>query len=209
MGFNPPQVKVSRGSIRVSDVFLFWCCTKYLKLTYLMSHGNLLLSDTSNTHPVTQPAWWIIYTPNSKCACSSHCITALYFSSWSRVDLCCVHDLPQGKDDVTGEPLVQHDDDKPEALMARLRHYKDVAKPVMDLYKSVNASVSCDAQHWEQWFSYVLLWMHCFWCQSVKLSLIRQKKCCYRSNVVNFVMFTPSQNWRSDQNLVFSSFASL
>uniref|UniRef100_H3DL75 GTP:AMP phosphotransferase AK3, mitochondrial n=1 Tax=Tetraodon nigroviridis TaxID=99883 RepID=H3DL75_TETNG len=42
----------------------------------------------------------------------------------------------QGKDDVTGEPLVQHEDDKPEALMARLRHYKDVAKPVMDLYKS-------------------------------------------------------------------------
>lgn len=57
------------------------------------------------------------------------------FTLGCRVDLCC--DLPQGKDDVTGEPLVQHDDDKPEALMARLRHYKDVAKPVMDLYKSV------------------------------------------------------------------------
>lgn len=42
----------------------------------------------------------------------------------------------QGKDDVTGEPLIQHDDDKPEALMARLRQYKDVAKPVIDLYKS-------------------------------------------------------------------------
>ncbi|XP_017276051.1 adenylate kinase 4, mitochondrial [Kryptolebias marmoratus] len=42
----------------------------------------------------------------------------------------------QGKDDVTEEPLIQHDDDKPEALMARLRHYKDVAKPVIDLYKS-------------------------------------------------------------------------
>lgn len=54
--------------------------------------------------------------------------------------LCCP---PQGKDDVTGEPLIQHDDDKPEALMARLRHYKDVAKPVIDLYKSVNASLSC------------------------------------------------------------------
>lgn len=52
-----------------------------------------------------------------------------------------MHNLPQGKDDVTGELLVQHDDDKPEALMARLRHYKDVAKPVMDLYKSVNAFV--------------------------------------------------------------------
>lgn len=52
----------------------------------------------------------------------------------SRTDLCC---HPQGKDDVTGEPLIQHDDDKPEALTARLRHYKDVAKPVIDLYKSV------------------------------------------------------------------------
>lgn len=44
----------------------------------------------------------------------------------------------QGKDDITGEPLIQHDDDKPEALMARLRHYKDVAKPVIDLYKLVS-----------------------------------------------------------------------
>ncbi|XP_077573352.1 adenylate kinase 4, mitochondrial isoform X1 [Stigmatopora nigra] len=42
----------------------------------------------------------------------------------------------QGEDDITGEPLIQHDDDKPEALMSRLRHYKDVAKPVIDLYKS-------------------------------------------------------------------------
>ncbi|XP_034035454.1 adenylate kinase 4, mitochondrial-like [Thalassophryne amazonica] len=42
----------------------------------------------------------------------------------------------EGKDDITGEPLIQHDDDKPEAVMARLRHYKDVAKPVIDLYKS-------------------------------------------------------------------------
>ncbi|CAN9500885.1 unnamed protein product [Ophioblennius macclurei] len=42
----------------------------------------------------------------------------------------------KGKDDITGESLIQHDDDKPEALMARLRHYKDVAKPVIDLYKS-------------------------------------------------------------------------
>lgn len=42
----------------------------------------------------------------------------------------------QGKDDITGEPLIQSEDDKPEALMARLRHYKDVAKPVLDLYKS-------------------------------------------------------------------------
>ncbi|KAL7832635.1 hypothetical protein SRHO_G00296530 [Serrasalmus rhombeus] len=42
----------------------------------------------------------------------------------------------QGVDDITGEPLIQQEDDKPEALVARLRHYKDVAKPVIDLYKA-------------------------------------------------------------------------
>ncbi|XP_052613217.1 adenylate kinase 4, mitochondrial-like [Peromyscus californicus insignis] len=40
----------------------------------------------------------------------------------------------QGIDDVTGEPLVQQEDDKPEAVAARLR-YKDAAKPVIELYK--------------------------------------------------------------------------
>lgn len=34
-----------------------------------------------------------------------------------------------------GEPLVQQDD-KPEAEAASLRQYKDVAKPVIELYKS-------------------------------------------------------------------------
>ncbi|TKC48974.1 hypothetical protein EI555_004183, partial [Monodon monoceros] len=43
---------------------------------------------------------------------------------------------PHGIDDITGEPLVQQEDDKPEAVAARLRQYKDVAKPVIELYKS-------------------------------------------------------------------------
>ncbi|KAG7487634.1 hypothetical protein MATL_G00025610 [Megalops atlanticus] len=42
----------------------------------------------------------------------------------------------QGVDDISGEPLVKSDDDKPEAVVARLRHYKDNAKPVIDLYKA-------------------------------------------------------------------------
>ncbi|KAI1892120.1 hypothetical protein AGOR_G00150690 [Albula goreensis] len=41
----------------------------------------------------------------------------------------------QGVDDITGEPLVQSDEDKPEAVVSRLRHYKDIAKPVIDFYK--------------------------------------------------------------------------
>ncbi|KAG9351035.1 hypothetical protein JZ751_024925 [Albula glossodonta] len=41
----------------------------------------------------------------------------------------------RGVDDITGEPLVQSDEDKPEAVVSRLRHYKDIAKPVIDFYK--------------------------------------------------------------------------
>ncbi|NXJ91559.1 KAD4 kinase, partial [Corythaixoides concolor] len=41
-----------------------------------------------------------------------------------------------GIDDLTGEPLVQRQDDRPEAVAARLRKYKDAAKPVIELYKS-------------------------------------------------------------------------
>lgn len=41
-----------------------------------------------------------------------------------------------GVDDVTGEPLVQQEDDKPDAVVTRLRQYKDVAKPVIERYKS-------------------------------------------------------------------------
>ncbi|NXR42683.1 KAD4 kinase, partial [Zosterops hypoxanthus] len=41
----------------------------------------------------------------------------------------------QGVDDLTGEPLVQRQEDRPEAVAARLRKYKDAAKPVIELYK--------------------------------------------------------------------------
>ncbi|XP_025892954.1 adenylate kinase 4, mitochondrial [Nothoprocta perdicaria] len=41
-----------------------------------------------------------------------------------------------GRDDVTGEPLVQRDDDRPDAVAARLRKYKEAAKPVIELYRS-------------------------------------------------------------------------
>ncbi|NXE51470.1 KAD4 kinase, partial [Casuarius casuarius] len=41
-----------------------------------------------------------------------------------------------GLDDLTGEPLVQREDDRPEAVAARLRKYKDAAKPVIELYRS-------------------------------------------------------------------------
>uniref|UniRef100_F7DL73 GTP:AMP phosphotransferase AK3, mitochondrial n=1 Tax=Xenopus tropicalis TaxID=8364 RepID=F7DL73_XENTR len=42
----------------------------------------------------------------------------------------------QGIDDISGEPLIQQEHDKPDAVISRLRQYKDVAKPVIELYKN-------------------------------------------------------------------------
>ena len=41
----------------------------------------------------------------------------------------------EGKDDVTGEPLVQRDDDKEETVRKRLEVYHDQTEPLIDYYK--------------------------------------------------------------------------
>ncbi|GAA48274.1 adenylate kinase [Clonorchis sinensis] len=43
-----------------------------------------------------------------------------------------------GLDDITGEPLVQREDDQPETVRARLETYGRVMKPLFDYYKSRN-----------------------------------------------------------------------
>mmetsp|Transcript_31031 Transcript_31031/g.71509 ORF Transcript_31031/g.71509 Transcript_31031/m.71509 type:complete len:99 (-) Transcript_31031:261-557(-) len=42
----------------------------------------------------------------------------------------------EGIDDVTGEPLVQRDDDKPESVRTRLVAYEKVTAPLVDYYRS-------------------------------------------------------------------------
>eukprot|EP00930_Biecheleria_cincta_P047382 TRINITY_DN32834_c0_g1_i1.p1 TRINITY_DN32834_c0_g1~~TRINITY_DN32834_c0_g1_i1.p1 ORF type:complete len:242 (+),score=40.49 TRINITY_DN32834_c0_g1_i1:80-805(+) len=42
----------------------------------------------------------------------------------------------EGKDDETGEPLVQRDDDKPESVRSRLQLYDDQTLPLLDFYKA-------------------------------------------------------------------------
>lgn len=42
-----------------------------------------------------------------------------------------------GIDDVTGEPLVQRDDDKPETVRQRLETYNRQTKPVLEYYKDM------------------------------------------------------------------------
>nr|XP_055157382.1 GTP:AMP phosphotransferase AK3, mitochondrial-like isoform X2 [Nyctereutes procyonoides] len=40
-----------------------------------------------------------------------------------------------GLDDLTGEPLVQREDDRPETLNQRLKAYEDQTKPVLEYYR--------------------------------------------------------------------------
>ena len=46
----------------------------------------------------------------------------------------------EGKDDVTGEPLVQRDDDKEETVKKRLSVYHEQTEPLIDYYQSFAAS---------------------------------------------------------------------
>ena len=46
----------------------------------------------------------------------------------------------EGKDDVTGEPLIQRDDDKEETVRKRLDVYHDQTEPLIDYYKGWESS---------------------------------------------------------------------
>jgi adenylate kinase len=46
----------------------------------------------------------------------------------------------EGKDDVTGEPLVQRDDDREETVRKRLEVYRAQTRPVVDYYKRLAAA---------------------------------------------------------------------
>lgn len=41
----------------------------------------------------------------------------------------------EGKDDVTGEPLVQRNDDRPEILQNRLKAYREQTEPILEYFK--------------------------------------------------------------------------
>lgn len=51
----------------------------------------------------------------------------------------------EGKDDVTGEPLVQRDDDKEETVRKRLEVYHAQTEPLVEFYKKWEASGAPDA----------------------------------------------------------------
>jgi nucleoside-triphosphate--adenylate kinase len=64
-----------------------------------------------------------------------------------------------GKDDVTGEPLVQRNDDKPETVLARLNYYKTYTAPVLDHYRKTGRVVDFKGKYsneiWPQVWKYL------------------------------------------------------
>lgn len=53
--------------------------------------------------------------------------------------------LKEGLDDVTGEPLIQRDDDKEETVRKRLEVYRQQTAPLIHYYQSWAASADADA----------------------------------------------------------------
>ena len=53
----------------------------------------------------------------------------------------------EGKDDVTGEPLVQRSDDNEETVKQRIKTYHDQTKPLVDYYMQWSASGDAHAPH--------------------------------------------------------------
>jgi adenylate kinase len=49
----------------------------------------------------------------------------------------------EGKDDETGEPLIQRDDDQEETVKARLKVYHDQTEPLIDFYGKEAAAGNC------------------------------------------------------------------
>jgi adenylate kinase family enzyme len=50
-----------------------------------------------------------------------------------------------GKDDETGEDLVQRDDDKPETVLARLTTYEQKTQPILDYYRDRGLLITVDS----------------------------------------------------------------
>lgn len=56
----------------------------------------------------------------------------------------------EGKDDVTGEPLIQREDDQEETVRARLKVYHDQTKPLVQFYSKWAGSGDTDAPQYHK-----------------------------------------------------------
>ena len=65
-----------------------------------------------------------------------------------------------GLDDVTGEPLVQRDDDKPESVRTRLEAYDKITKPLVDWYAERGVIKTFSGTQSDVIYPKVKQWLH-------------------------------------------------
>ncbi|PKK22089.1 adenylate kinase 3, transcript variant X1 [Columba livia] len=75
----------------------------------------------------------------------------------------------QGMDDITGEPLVQRDDDKPETVTKRLQAYDAQTKPVLEYYRKKGLLKSFSGTETNK------IWPHVYTFLQTKLPDVSQK----------------------------------
>jgi len=56
----------------------------------------------------------------------------------------------EGRDDVTGEPLIQRDDDKEETVRKRLQVYQSQTRPLVEYYSAWAANGDADAPRYRR-----------------------------------------------------------
>ncbi|XP_054468209.1 GTP:AMP phosphotransferase AK3, mitochondrial [Anoplopoma fimbria] len=74
-----------------------------------------------------------------------------------------------GSDDVTGEPLVQRDDDTPETVTRRLKAYQNQTEPVLEYYRSKGVLEIFSGTETNKIWPHVEVFLH------RKLSSVKQK----------------------------------
>ncbi|XP_078531838.1 GTP:AMP phosphotransferase AK3, mitochondrial [Lissotriton helveticus] len=75
-----------------------------------------------------------------------------------------------GIDDLTGEPLVQRDDDKPETVMKRLKAYEVLTRPVLNYYRDKGVLETFSGTETNK------IWPHVYTFLQTKLPDVSQKE---------------------------------
>lgn len=83
-----------------------------------------------------------------------------------------------GIDDLTGEPLIQREDDKPETVIKRLKAYEDQTKPVLEYYQKKECWKHSPEQKLIRFGPMCMLsYKLKFHKQARKLQLLHEEKC--------------------------------
>jgi adenylate kinase family enzyme len=86
-----------------------------------------------------------------------------------------------GKDDVTGEPLIQRDDDKPESVRKRLGAYDKMTAPLIEYYSKQGSHIALNDANEYAYLHVCMRACICLYVCNSKLCLVIRNICVYLS----------------------------